>query len=155
MEGSGQFVKQLKELFSNKDMMILVLLFGQMLGTSNTVGTIIGEVAPDLGYSANYASVFGALFIVGGSIGCAAFGVVVEKHQCYKKAVIVSCFFATVFCAASWIVMPRTIGWLMCVVCFCLGLFLFPIMVIALDFGVELTYPVGESMSVGVLMSSG
>lgn len=155
MAGSGQFVSQLKELFSNKDMMVLALLFGQMLGASNTVGTIIGEVAPDLGYDAVYASVFGALFIVGGSIGCAVFGVVVEKYQCYKKAVIVSCFFSTLFCAASWIVMPKALGGLMSVICFFLGLFMFPIVVIAFDFGVELTYPVGESMSVGVLMSSG
>ena len=30
-----------------------------------------------------------------------------------------------------------------------------PIMAVAFDFGVELTYPIGESFSTGVLMSSG
>lgn len=51
--------------------------------------------------------------------------------------------------------LSEKIGLLMSGLCFILGGFMFPIMVTAFDFGVELTYPVGESMSVGVLMSAG
>ena len=135
--------------------MILTLLFGQMLGANNTVGTVIGEIAPALGYDDIYSSLFGALFIIGGCIGCGVFGTIVEKHQCYKKATIVSCFFSTLLFVLLHSLLHYIYGWLICILCFVLGGFMFPIMVIAFDFGVELTYPIGESMSVGILMSSG
>jgi hypothetical protein len=58
--------------------MILLLVFGQIQGGFNTLGTIIGESAVNFGFSSDDASLFGALFIVGGIIGSAVFGVWVE-----------------------------------------------------------------------------
>jgi hypothetical protein len=36
-----------------------------------------------------------------------------------------------------------------------LGFSMVPIMAVAFDFGVEITYPIGESFSTGVLLSAG
>ena len=93
-------------MFKNRDLLLLVVVFGIVLGSSNTIGTIISEIADALKYEDIYGSVFGALFIVGGCIGCGVFGAVVEKHQCYKKAVITSCLFSTVMLAADYFVIP-------------------------------------------------
>jgi FLVCR family feline leukemia virus subgroup C receptor-related protein len=43
----------------------------------------------------------------------------------------------------------------MALVCFFDGACMIPVMAVGMDFGVELTYPVGESFSAGVLMSAG
>lgn len=60
--------------------MVLVIVFGIILGSSNTIGTIISEISDALEYDKIYGSLFGALFIVGGCIGCGVFGAIVEKH---------------------------------------------------------------------------
>jgi len=142
-------------MFKNRDLMILVVVFGIVLGSSNTIGTIISEISDALNYDKIYGSLFGALFILGWYIGCGVFGAVVEKYQCFKIAVITSCLFSTIFLAADYFVIPKVVGWAVCILSFGLGGFMFPIVVVAMDFGVELTYPIGESMSTGVLMSSG
>lgn len=38
--------------------------------------------------------------------------------------------------------------------CFIVGFNMIPVMVIGFEFGVEITYPMGETMSSGVLMST-
>ena len=93
-------------MFKNRDLIILVTLFGLMLGASNTIGTIISEITDALGYDEIYGSLLGALFIVGGCIGCGIFGAIVEKHQCYKKAVFTSCFLSCLLFATDYFVIP-------------------------------------------------
>jgi len=43
------------------------------------LGTILGEIAHDFGYSTDDGGNLGAMFIVGGIIGCIPFGIWVEK----------------------------------------------------------------------------
>ena len=43
----------------------------------------------------------------------------------------------------------------MYILTFCQGFVSLPIMAVSFDFGVEITYPIGESFSTGVLMSTG
>lgn len=137
--------------------MILLLVFGQIQGGFNTLGTIIGESAVNFGFSSDDASLFGALFIVGGIIGSAVFGVWVEFTQNYKISVILICLLSCLFGVAQYFLFPRGTDayWYVTIACFFQGFSMVPIMAVAFDFGVEITYPIGESYSTGVLMSSG
>ena len=47
------------------------------------------------------------------------------------------------------------INWVVGIFCFGTGFSMIPIMAIGLELGVELTYPIDESFSTGILMSSG
>ena len=51
--------------------------------------------------------------------------------------------------------MPAGVIWAECLVCFALGGAMIPIMAVSFDFGVELSYPIGESYSTGLIISAG
>jgi len=67
------------------------------VGTFNTLGTIIGIVSPNSHYSDSTSSTFGALFIVGGIVGCALFGILAEKFKCYKILTVILTSTATLW----------------------------------------------------------
>ena len=119
------------------------------------MGTIIGEVGPKFDFSGDDCSLFGALFIVGGILGSVAFGTWVEKSRKYRLSVILIAFFSSVFTLIQYFVLPSGSKFVVSLFCFLQGFVMVPIMAVSFDFGVELTYPIGESYSTGVLMSSG
>jgi FLVCR family feline leukemia virus subgroup C receptor-related protein len=151
----GQFKKSIVNLLSNRNMLVLMLAFGQIQGTFNTLGTIVGEATAKYGFSNDDASLFGALFIVGGIIGSVVFGIYVENTRKYKLSVFLICFMSFGSTLGSYFAIPSGKTWLVSVLCFFQGFSMVPIMAVAFDFGVEITYPIGESFSTGVLMSAG
>lgn len=92
-----EFLASIKKLFNNRDILILMVVFGQVHGSFNALGTIIGQAATGFGYSITDASLFGALFIAGGIFGSVIFGVWVEKTRSYKHAMVTIAAFSTIF----------------------------------------------------------
>ena len=136
-------------------MQVLLLVFGFIQGTFNALGTIVGVATAKFGYTNDNASLFGALFIVGGIIGSACFGIYVENTRKYKLAVFVICAMSFVFTLGSYFTIPHDTVAGVSILCFFQGFAMVSIMAVSFDYGVELTYPIGESFSTGVLMSSG
>ena len=95
------------------------------------------------------------MFIVGGILGCVAFGLWVEKTKKFKTAINIICFSATTFVFSEFFLFKLGNVWLCYMLTFCQGFVSLPIMAVTFDFGVEITYPIGESFSTGVLMSAG
>lgn len=120
-----------------------------------TLGTVIGIITTQYGYSASNASLFGAVFIVGGIIGSGVFGTIVEIKKNYKVVTCVICAITAIspigllFALKSLNVAATAIG------CTVVGFASVSILPVGIDFGVELTHPVAESISSGLLMSSG
>lgn len=155
LDKPGQFKSSITTILSNKDLIWLMLAFGGIQGTFNTLGTVVGEATGKYGYTSDDASIFGALFIVGGVAGSAGFGIYVETTKKYKPAILVICVASVITCLCSYVIMPHQVVWLLSLMCFLQGAAMIPVMAVAMDLGVELTYPVGESFSAGVLMSAG
>lgn len=82
-------------------------------------------------------------------------GIVVEKTKAYKAVTSVICTGAATFCFLDYLLFRDGNVGLAKVLTFFQGFISLPILSIALDFGVELTYPIGESFSTGILMCSG
>jgi len=95
------------------------------------------------------------MFIVGGIGGSVVFGIWVEKTLQYKAAIIVICFLSGTFNLCQFFLFRKGIVWLAVALCFMTGFASVSMMAVAFDFAVELTYPIGESFSTGVLMSGG
>lgn len=155
LDKPGEFRKSIAGVLGCRDMWFLSLAFGGIQGTFNTLGTVVGEATGEYGFDGDNASLFGALFIVGGVLGSAAFGVYVEATRKYKLSVVLICFCSFVFTLASYFAIPQRRTWLVSLLCFFQGASMVPIMAVGFDFGVEVTYPIGESFSTGVLMSAG
>jgi len=78
-----------KKIMKDKNFIKLIVTFGIIFGTVNTLGTIIGIIVNKFGYSDDNASLFGAVFIIGGIIGSGILGAFVEVTRKYKTAMII------------------------------------------------------------------
>lgn len=149
------FKPSVKALLSNKNVLMMMVIFGLIQGVFNTYGTVIGEMVNAYHYTDSWAAVFGAVFIFGGLVGSAVFGIYVEIKRKYKRAVIMICFFSIFASIGVLFSFINKIDWLTAIFCFLVGFFMIPIMAVGFEFGVEVTFPIGESMSTGLLMSAG
>lgn len=70
-------------------------------------------------------------------------------------ALFVICGSAMVILISEYIFFPKRIVMLSYAICFFQGFVSIPISSVGMDLGVELTYPIGESFSTGILMSAG
>ena len=134
--------------------MLLVFTFGCVLGFANTLGSTAGVLCEALGYSDSTSSLFGAVFITGSIIGAAIFGTIVEIYKIYKTATTLICLIGTisiVLVAGMFVVGSVP---LLCITFLLTGSAL-ALMAVGIDFAVELTYPVAEPISTGLLMSIG
>ena len=142
----------MKKIFTDCNALKLVLCFGLIFGTVNTYGTVIGIMIKPLGYTDNDSSLFGAIFIFGGIIGSGALGAFVEITKKYKFALLIICIWSMIAPLLLAVCLWTKVIWIVCVAVFILGVEL-AILPIGIDMGVELTFPVAESISTGLLMS--
>ena len=92
---------------------------------------------------------------MGGLIGSAAFGVWVEMKKTYKLSVIVISILSVLSMAATSLSFLSGKAGLVTFCCFVIGASMIPIMAVGFELGVEVTYPIDESYSTGLLMFAG
>lgn len=129
-----------------------MMTFGIIFGTVNTYGTIIGILANKYGYSDDNASIFGAVFIIGGIIGSGILGTYVEVTRKYKVSILIIATIAIFGPLGILGALYTGEVWPVCLAAFLLG-FDLAILPVGIDFGVEATYPIPEPVSTGLLMS--
>jgi len=142
-----------KALFKDPNFRKLMMTFGIIFGTVNTYGTIVGILANKMGYSDDNASIFGAVFIIGGIVGSAILGTYVEVTRKYKVAMMIVAIIAIFGPIALLSTLYTGYVWPVCLAAFLLG-FDLAILPVGIDFGVEMTYPIAEPVSTGLLMST-
>ncbi len=84
-----------KKLLRDVNFMKLVVTFGIVFGTVNTLGTVVGILTNEFGFTDANASLFGAVFIIGGIVGSAVFGAYVEVTRKYKQSIVMIGVIAT------------------------------------------------------------
>ncbi len=130
------------------------------------MGTVIGEIAAEYDFKPvriikilifyqSDASLFGAVFIIGGLVGSAGFGIWVELKKTYKLSVIVISFLSVISTVGTAFSFLTGLSWLVTICCFVVGASMIPIMAVGFELGVEVTYPIDESYSTGLLMFAG
>jgi cyanate permease len=154
-ETTATFWPSIKYLLTNKGAILLMLIFGFIQGVFNTLGTVVGQIGNRFGYSTDDASTFGAVFIIGGLVGSAIFGIWVELKKKYKLSVIVISVLSFLSMIATAFSFYSKESWLVTITCFVVGASMIPIMAVGFELGVEVTYPIDESYSTGLLMFAG
>ena len=141
-----------KKLLKDSNFMKLVVTFGIIFGTVNTLGTVVGIMTNEFGFTDSNASVFGAVFIIAGIIGSGIFGAFVEVTRKYKLTLIIIGVIATIGPIILASVLFTGQVWAVSIACFIIG-FDLAVLPVGIDFGVEITFPVPEPVSTGLLMS--
>lgn len=130
--------------------MIEGMVFGIILGLMNTYGTMMGIMADGYGYTPDQISLFGAILIVGGIIGSGVIGGIVEVYKNYKKALIAIALMTAVSPVGLLFALISTKVWLVALAAFIFGFASISVLPVGIDFGIELTHPIGEAISTGV-----
>ncbi|XP_044259324.1 uncharacterized MFS-type transporter C09D4.1-like isoform X2 [Tribolium madens] len=148
------FLKSLKNLFSNRSFDFHVVAFGINVAVFTSVSTLLNQFFlfhfPN---SEEDAGRVGLIMVTLGMVGAIIFGYVLDKTHCYKETALclnVASFLSIIafmfsLKSASKILVYISGG--------SLGLFINAYMPVGLELAIELTYPEPESTTSGILIS--
>ncbi|MBD3256710.1 MAG: MFS transporter [Candidatus Lokiarchaeota archaeon] len=142
----------MKQLFKNKYFIIVFIVFFFGLGIFNTVTTYIEQIVIPRGYDSIYAGILGGLMLIGGIIGCMVMSTVSDKYHKRKSLLLISVLLSLVSLA---IISFTSDSILLLVAGFAFGFGLMSASPVALEYTVEVTKPVPEATSNGLLMMAG
>jgi MFS family permease len=144
--------KGIKDLFTNKYFLILIFIFFIGLGTFNMVASYIDKFLQPRGFTEVDAGIIGALMLLGGIMGCIVMSAISDKYKKRKLLIIISILITTVSLAiltfAADIILVSLFGFL-------LGFGILSAGPVALEYAVEITSPIPEASSNGILMMVG
>ena len=114
----------------------------------------MGLLCAEYGFSINATSLFGMMAISGGVVGSGLFGVIVEYRKNHKQVITLLSLFTIITPIMMLISLSTSTEWLVAVSLFFVGFIGISIQPLGLDFAVELTYPVSEAVSSGLMLTS-
>jgi MFS family permease len=141
----------IKRLFTNKFFLILIILFFVGLGAFNMIATYIQLIAAPRGYESE-AGILGGVMLLGGIVGAIVMSTISDKIKKRKLLLIISIFITVV----SLSILSFTEDLLMLeLFCFLFGFGILSAGPVALEYAAEITRPVPEVSSNGMLMMIG
>lgn len=151
-EGEFDLKKELVLLCKNKSYVSMVISFCMMYGVYTSLGAIINNLVDPFGYTPVDSSIFGATLIFFGLVGSAIASYYLDKTHKYLLILRISVFGSLISSIGMMFTLPTESTLMMTVNIAVLGLFLIPIIPIGYSFSIELTHPVSEAMSNGVMV---
>jgi nitrate/nitrite transporter NarK len=142
-----------KTLFKNKNYVFLFLSFNFLYGLYCAISAVISSFTTPYGYQPQDISVISLVFLIAGILNSFVMGLLLDKYQCYKKALVGLCFCSTISLALSILTLPTGRVGIQAIIMMLTGASLIPIVTISFSFAAELSYPVPESNSIGFMIS--
>lgn len=144
--------KGIKDLFTNKYFLILVVLFFIGLGTFNMITSYVDLIFQPRGYTAEDAGIIGAIMLLGGIVGCIVMSTLSDKYKKRKLLMIISVAITTISLGILSFAGDQILVYLFG---FLLGFGILSAGPVALEYAVKVTSPVPEASSNGILMMAG
>ena len=142
----------LKQLFLNKYFIILFVTFFFGLGIFNFITSYIELIVFPRGFDATDAGILGGLLLIGGIVGCVIMSALSDKYKKRKILLIISILIATI---SLGIITFSADPILLYLFSFLLGYGILSAGPVALEYAVDLTDPVPEATSNGLLLMIG
>uniref|UniRef100_A0A672QPU6 Solute carrier family 49 member 3 n=1 Tax=Sinocyclocheilus grahami TaxID=75366 RepID=A0A672QPU6_SINGR len=156
-----QGVKLVLHHFKQTDMttysyMVLLVCFGSGIGVFTCFSTLLEQILCVKGYSNDFAGLCGAVAIVFSVLGAFLLGLYVDKTKKFTEVTKINMCLTSLGCSVFAVVSLLSeqkviIG----AVCAWFGFFGYSVYPIAMELGVECSYPVGEATSSGLIFVSG
>ncbi|CAH1258649.1 MFSD7 [Branchiostoma lanceolatum] len=153
---SETFWQGIKKIVKNLQYWILFTIFGVGLGLFNTLATILEQVLCPRGYDNTYVGLCAALMIICGVVGAGVAGILVDKTKRFQEVVKVGFAGAALaLLGLSFLSRQRSQQPGIATLCGIFGFFGFALYPISTELAIEVTYPVAEATSSGLLIVSG
>jgi MFS family permease len=140
----------IKDIFSNRDMKMLLLLFFIGLGIFNAVSTCIDQICKDL--TIDETGLVGGVMLIGGVLGALILPAISDKKRKRKPFIVLCMIF----------MLPGLIGLTvfsdfipMMISAFVFGFFIMSAGPVGFQYGAEKSYPAPESTSQGIILLVG
>jgi len=145
------FKKELKILVKNRSYILLCVCFMTIDSICTAMGAIVASLTKPYKYSSAVNAACGGIFIIFGVIGSFILSIYLDRSPRFKLVILLTSVLSVISTALMiftlpWAVIPFTIN------CAVAGFATISMTPIAYAFSVELTYPVPEAMSNGMMV---
>jgi MFS family permease len=152
MEVRSLVLDGFKQMFRQKNFILLLVIFFVGLGIFNAVTTWIENIIAPRGFSSTQAGTVGGLMIVGGIVGALVVPSLSDRTRRRVPFIILALVGATMGLVG---IAYATSYWLLLTASITLGFFLLSSGPIGFQYGAEITYPTPEGTSNGLLLLMG
>jgi FLVCR family MFS transporter 7 len=151
----GSFFKGLKQVLRNKQMWVLLIVWGMVSGLLNSMLTLLPQFLCPFGYDDNFSGLWIGIMIFVGLGGAFVASVFLDCTRRYEE-VLKTAIALAIFCMIWFLeVFNRVDQYANIAVSLCaFGFFGFMVMPTTLEVAVEITYPAPEAASSGLLWST-
>ena len=133
--------------------MFMFSSFNFLYGLYSAIGAVITSFTSPYGYETSDVSIICLVFSVAGILNSFYIGSLLDKHQCYRKALIFLCCSSVITLSLSFYGLPSGDVLAASGIMMLAGATLIPIVTVCFSFAAELSYPVPESYSIGIMIS--
>lgn len=126
--------------------------FTTLYGIYTSLGSVVSSITEPYGYTSVDNSIFGAIFILSGVVGSFIYGMILDRTNRYLlvlRVITISSFLSII--GAMFTLPTKNVG-LFAVNLLFVGASVIPVIPISYSFAVELTYPLSEAMSNGMMI---
>ncbi len=152
MEARSLVFDGFKQMFHQRNFILLLVIFFIGLGAFNAVTTWIEDIVRPNGFSSTQAGIIGGLMIVGGIVGALVLPTLSDRLRKRIPFILVALAGATLGLTG---IAFATTYWLLLISSFVMGFFLLSAGPIGFQYGAETTYPTPEGTSNGLLILMG
>ncbi|MFH4976006.1 hypothetical protein AB6A40_002715 [Gnathostoma spinigerum] len=146
------YTNSLKSLITNSNYLLLLVTYGINVGVFYAISTLLNQMI--LAYhkdAQESVGTIGLLLVVAGMVGSVIAGVVLDKFNHYKLTTVIVYLFSFIGMLLFTLLLSLNELWYMFVTSALLGFFMTGYLPIGFEFAAEITFPVPEATSSGLL----
>lgn len=151
----ASFTKSLKVLLVNRNYILLLITYGINVGVFYAISTLLSQMV--LFYHSGEQENTGAIgfvIIISGMFGSVITGFILQKNHHFKATTMVVYFLSFVGMILFTVSLPYTDIWVIILISSFLGFFMTGYLPIGFEFAAELTFPISEGTTSGLLNAS-
>jgi sugar phosphate permease len=145
--------QSIKALFRNRNYVLLFFSFIFLYGLYCAIAGVLNSFTAPYGYSPGDLSVICLVFSISGILNSFIIGLLLDRYQCYKKALLALCISSIFALSLSALTLPSGRVGFQAIAMMWTGASMIPVVTICFSFAAELSYPVPESNSIGFMIS--
>jgi FLVCR family feline leukemia virus subgroup C receptor-related protein len=151
----GNYMKSLRKLVVNPHYMLLLITYGINVGVFYAISTLLSQMIllyyPD---AQEETGTIGLLIVVSGMLGSVVCGFILDKFHHYKMTTLTVYFFSFIGMMLFTFTIDLGHLWIVFVISIILGFFMTGYLPIGFEFAAELTFPIAEGTTSGLLNGS-
>ncbi|XP_069675411.1 choline/ethanolamine transporter flvcr2a-like [Periplaneta americana] len=150
------YLQSLKSLVTNKNFLLLLVSYGVNVGVFYVVSTLLNQIVLlHFAKAEEDAGRIGLTIVLMGVVGSVTGGIILDKTHRFKQCTLLVYFMALSGLLAFTFTLSLGRIWIIYLTGGFLGFFMIGYLGIGFEFAAELTYPIPEGTSSGVLNASG